>query len=193
MVFYAFEQQKPGTIPIAVGHATYSGGWKFRVSENCTFAGDNGWTHDFVMYAYPADTSLLMQVAVGCDTEQWCSWLKAGPRVQDHYFQHTFSFYGFRSPYPGTVPLSVGEAGDPYSRSLRSRLDQGTHAGGNGWNHVFTVYVFPSRKPGTVPIAVGHADFQKGGWKYMVSENCQDTGTQGWQNDFVVYAYPGRK
>ena len=64
MSFYAFEQQKPGTIPIAVGHAEYSAGWKYRVSEKCTFAGDNGWAHDFVFYAYPADTSLLMPVSM---------------------------------------------------------------------------------------------------------------------------------
>lgn len=64
MVFHAFENEMPGTIPIAVGHAEYSGGWKYRVSENSTFAGDKGWTHDFVFYAFPADTTLLMPVSI---------------------------------------------------------------------------------------------------------------------------------
>jgi len=190
MAFYAFEQQKPGTIPIAVGHAQYSAGWKFRISENCTFAGDNGWTHDFVFYAYPADTSLLMPVSVGFESTHWCARVKMGELLQEFYFQHAFTFYGFRSPYPGTIPISFGEAGADHNHTLRTRVDNGPHAGGNGWNHVFTVYAFPNRKPGTVPIAVGHADFALGCWKYRVEQNCENAGTQGWCHDFVFYAYP---
>lgn len=63
MVFHAFENQRLGTIPIAVGHAQYSEGLKYRVSKNCTFAGGHGWTHDFVFYASLTDKSRLMPVS----------------------------------------------------------------------------------------------------------------------------------
>ena len=64
MEFYAFEEEKPGTISIAVGHAKYSEGLKYRVSENFISVGDKGWIHDLVFYAYPADTSCLMPIGI---------------------------------------------------------------------------------------------------------------------------------
>lgn len=53
---YVFPDRKPGTIPIAVGHADFAlggGGWKYRVEQHCENAGTDGWEHDFVFYAYP--------------------------------------------------------------------------------------------------------------------------------------------
>ena len=46
---------KPGTVPIAVGHADYEvdGGWKYKVVADCDDAGTDGWEHHFVFYAYP--------------------------------------------------------------------------------------------------------------------------------------------
>ena len=78
MEFYAFEEEKPGTIPIAVGHAKYSEGLKYRVSENFISVGDKGWIHDLVFYAYPADTSCLMPI--GIKFPWHFSWFKIASR-----------------------------------------------------------------------------------------------------------------
>ena len=78
MEFYAFEEEKPSTLPIAVGHAKYSEGLKYRVSENCTSVGDKGCIHDLVFYAYPADTSGLMPV--GIKFPYLVSWFKITSR-----------------------------------------------------------------------------------------------------------------
>jgi len=195
VTFWAFENEKPGTIPIALGHADYEeGGWKYRVMENCTDAGTQGWEHDTVFYAYPADTSLVMPVAFGYESEHWCT--KVNPdctSCDDCYYEPCDCFYVFRGPYPGTVPVSIGEAGNEDDHTLRSSVELGEDAGVNGWNHVATFYAFPEPKPGTIPIAVGHADFEEGGWKYKVVCDCEDAGTDGWEHHFVFYAYPQKK
>ena len=132
-----------------------------------------------------------MEVAVGFESQYWCYRLKPDLcKLTDAYFEHEFTFFGFRSPYPGTVPVSIGKAGAEHNRTLRNRVEAGANAGNRGWEHEFTVYVYPHKKPGTIPIAVGHAEFILGGWKYRVCGNYENAGTKGWTHDFAFHAYP---
>merc|ERR1719209_1741081 len=122
--FHAFDSYKPGTVPIAVGHADFSaGGWKYRV-ESGDFAGDNGWEHDFVFYAFPADESMLIPVSFGYEDEQWCTMVEECEHLDCEYFNHQACFYAFRVPYPGTVPIAIGKAGDGGDHTLRSRTQE---------------------------------------------------------------------
>jgi len=189
--FHAFDSPRPGTVPIAVGHAEFSaGGWKYRV-EHGEFAGDNGWEHDFVFHAFPADEALLIPVSLGYESEHWCTLLKECEHLEECYFDHQSCFYAFRVPYPGTVPVAIGQAGCEDDHTLRSRVsNECEFAGDNGWDHQFHFYAFTEPKAGTVPIAVGHAELEAGGWKYKVVADCEDAGTDGWEHDFTFHAYP---
>ena len=111
-MFYAFPHQVPGTIPYAVGHAQYEGGWKYRMSENLTFAGDKGWTHDFVFYAFPVNPETMMPISVGSYSRHWTAKVVAGVTAKDDLFQHVFTFKALEKPHPGSVPIAVGSSGD---------------------------------------------------------------------------------
>ena len=190
--FYGFLAAREGTIPLTVDYRTnYWGGTDslmcMKESRDVIGCGGDG----FIFHVYPFDRSLLIEVAVGFESEYWCYMLKPDVcKLRDSRFMHEFTFFGFRSPYPGTLPISVGKAGAEHNSTLRNRVEFGNFVGSRGWEHEFIVYVFPKEEPGTIPIAVGHADFLLGGWKYRVCENCKDAGTKGWIHDFVFYAYP---
>ena len=98
--------------------------------------------------------------------------MKLGEILQEFYFKHDFTFYGFQTPYPGTIPISFGEAGADYNRTLRSSVVKGPCAYGDGWKHVFKVFAYADRKPGTISILVGLASFTLGGggWKYRIEQ-----------------------
>ena len=190
--FYAFSSKKEGTIPFTVSHIRNY--WNGTDSLMCMKESRRNTSREesaFSFYVYPFDRSLLLDVAVGFESEYWCYTLRPGVfRFIDPRFEHEFTFSGFKSPYPGTLPISIGKAGAEHNHTLRNRVEFGNNAGNRGWEHEFIVYVFPKEEPGTIPIAVGHADFILGGWKYRVCENCKDAGTKGWTHDFVFYAYP---
>ena len=110
--FYAFKTQVPGTLPYAVGHASYPYGWKYRLSENLTFAGDNGWTHDFVFYAFPVNPDNMLPVSVGSNSRHWTARVVQGVSAKNHQFQHVFTFKALQSPHADAVCFSVGAAGN---------------------------------------------------------------------------------
>ena len=101
----------PGTIPYAVGHAEYAHGWKYRLSENLTFAGDQGWTHDFVFYAFPINPENLLPVSVGSNSRHWTARVVAGVTAKNHQFQHVFTFKALEKQHPEAVCFAVGGAG----------------------------------------------------------------------------------
>ena len=109
--FYAFKTQLPGTIPYAVGHAGDSYGWKYRLSENLTFAGDNGWTHDFVLYAFPVNPDNILPVSVGSNSTHWTARVVQGVSARNDRFQHVFTFKALQGPHPEAVCFAVGSAG----------------------------------------------------------------------------------
>lgn len=191
-IFYGLTRRKPGTIAVSVGQK--SDVWRgdsSRIWMDEIKTEDACWKMDFAFYVHPFDCSILFQIAVGYESQYWCYMIRPGSgELKEGYFQHEFTFYGFRAPYPGTVPISIGTAGAEHNRTLRSRVEFGYNAGNKGWEQTTTLYVLAEKEPGTVPIAVGHADFVLGGWKYRVCENCINAGTKGWTHDFVFYAYP---
>ena len=62
-----FQDKVPGTIPYAIGHFDMGDGWKYRFSENCEDAGDNGWEHDFVFYTFPVNPEHVIPISVGLE------------------------------------------------------------------------------------------------------------------------------
>ena len=123
--FYAFKTQMPGTIPFAVGHASESYGWKYRISENLTFAGDKGWTHEFVFYAFPVNPDNILPVSVGSNSRHWTARVVPGVTAKNNQFEHVFTFKALQSPHPEAVCFAVGSAGrysliDVIDTTLRS-------------------------------------------------------------------------
>lgn len=81
------------------------------MSENITFAGDKGWTHDFVFYAFPVNPEHLFPISVGSNPTHWTARIVSGATAKDHQFQHVFAFKALEKPHPGTVCFAVGAAG----------------------------------------------------------------------------------
>lgn len=49
LTFYAFNENRPGTIAISIGNADFEfGGWKYRVVKDSDSAEGDGWTHDYM-------------------------------------------------------------------------------------------------------------------------------------------------
>ena len=87
---------------------------KYRVTENATFAGDHGWSHDFVFYAYSGKSDGTMLISVGSkyDVSDWFSpKLTLGVTARDGTFKHVTVFKGFVKKHSGTTPISAGYYG----------------------------------------------------------------------------------
>ena len=103
------------TVPYAVGHKTYADGVKYRLVENATFAGDHGWNHDYVFYAFPGTAHGTMLISVGSSVGEagFTSKVVAGVSAKDDMFKHDAIFKVFEEKHPGTtIPIFIGSAGN---------------------------------------------------------------------------------
>ena len=92
----------------------YKDGVKYQVKEKATFAGEHGWIHDFVFYAYSgkSDGTVLISVGTKDNAKEWFSpKLALGITAEDDVFEHVTIFKSFAREHSRTTPISVGYYG----------------------------------------------------------------------------------